>query len=144
MKPSPLRLEPVDGYITISAAPTPAANIHEADSTYCRFYLTPLAGTAAWVTWSNLASWLPATDAPLPVHFEQLAASIGTTPARLTRTIQRITAFHLAYVLPTEPDHLHVQRRAATLSPKLVERLAQTCPTLAAAHDHMARTSAAA
>ena len=61
MKPSPFRLEPVDGLITISAAPTTAANIHNADSTYCRRYIVPFTGTAAWVTWSNLAELLPQT-----------------------------------------------------------------------------------
>ena len=144
MKPSPFRLEPVDGLITIQAAPTTAANIHEADSTYCRRYVVPFAGTAAWVTWSNLAASLPETNERVPIHYEHLAAGIGTTPARLTRIIQRIAAFHLAYVLPSEPGHLHVQRRAATLSPNLVERLAHTCPALAAAHDHAARTGTAA
>ena len=120
MKPSPFRLEPVDGLITIQAAPTTVANIHEADSTYCRLYIVPFAETAAWVTWSNLAASLPETNEPLLIHYGQLAASIGTTPGRLTRIVQRIAAFHLAYVLPSEPDHQYVQRRAATLSPKLV------------------------
>lgn len=144
MKPSPFRLEPVDGLITISAALTPAANIHDADSIYCRRYIVPFAGTAAWVTWSNLAASLPETDERLPIHYGHLAATIGTTPGRLTRIIQRIAAFHLAYVLPSEPGHLHVQRRAATLSTNLVERLAHTCPALAAAHDQMAHPNTAA
>ena len=54
------RLEPVDGLITIAAAYTPTANIHDPDSTYSRYYWPSTTGPTGFLAWSQLAAWLPA------------------------------------------------------------------------------------
>lgn len=143
MNAAPFRIEPVDGLITITARHTAAPNIHSPESSYCRYYWVPVIGPAAWITWANLVAWLPDTDRPtIEINYAQLAASIGARPARLTRTLARIAAFHLAYTIPTEPDTLYLKRRAPTLSTRMLDTLADTCPALAAAHDHMLATAA--
>ena len=37
----PFRLEPTEGFITVTAGYTPTVNIHEPDSLYCRLSGTP-------------------------------------------------------------------------------------------------------
>jgi hypothetical protein len=143
MNPAPFRIEPADGLITITAGHTPPANIHHPESNYCRYYWVPVIGPAAWIAWANLVAWLPDTDGPtIDINYPQLAASIGTRPARLTRTLSRIAAFHLAYTIPAEPATLYLKRAAPTLSKRMLDALADTCPALAAAHDHMLTTAA--
>jgi hypothetical protein len=143
MNTTPFRLEPVDGLITITAGHTPTANIHHPESSYCRYYWVPIIGPGAWITWANLVAWLPDTGGPtIDINCNQLAASIGTRPARLTRTLSRIADFHLAYTIPTEPATLHLKRAAPTLSRRMLEQLATTCPALAAAHDHILHNAA--
>ena len=145
MNPAPFRIEPADGLIiTITAGHTPTANVHDPESNYCRdFYWVPVIGPAAWITWANLVAWLPDTDGPtIDISYPQLAASIGTRPARLTRTLQRLAAFHLAYTVPAEPSTLYLKRAAPTLSKRMLDGLADSCPALAAAHDHMLTSAA--
>ena len=143
MNPAPFRIEPADGLITITAGHTPAANIHLPESNYCRYYWVPVIGSSAWLIWANLVAWLPNTDGPtIDINYNQLAASIGTRPARLTRTLQRVAAFHLAYTVPTEPTTLYLKRAAPTLSKRMLDALTETCPALAAAHDHMVSSAA--
>jgi hypothetical protein len=143
MNAAPFRIEPADGLITITAGHTPAANIHHPESSYCRYYWVPVIGSSAWLIWANLVAWLPDTDGPtIDINYAQLAASIGTRPARLTRTLQRVAAFHLAYTIPAEPATLYLKRAAPTLSKRMLDGLADTCPALAAAHDHILTTAA--
>ena len=143
MTAAPFRIEPADGLITITAGYTPATNIHLPESNYCRYYWVPVIGSSAWLIWANLVACLPDTDGPtIDINYAQLAASIGTRPARLTRTLQRVAAFHLAYTTPTEPATLYLKRAAPALSKRKLDALADTCPALAAAHDHMLTTAA--
>jgi hypothetical protein len=143
MNTAPFRIEPADGLITITAGHTPTTNIHHPESNYCRYYWVPVIGPAAWITWANLVAWLPDTNGPtIAINYPQLAASIGTRPARLTRTLQRVAAFHLAYAIPAEPATLYLKRAAPTLSKRMLDALADTCPALAAAHDHILTTAA--
>ncbi len=130
------RLEPVDGLITIAAAYTPTANIHDPDSTYSRYYVPNTIGPTAFLAWSQLAAWLRADDlATYAINHAEFAYALGTAPGRLTKALGRLVAFHLAYTIPTEPNTLYVKRRSATLSAKQLARLAERCPTLAACHD---------
>lgn len=130
------RLEPVDGLITIAGAYTPTANIHDPGSTYSRYFVPNTIGPTAFLAWSQLAAWLPADDlATYAINHAEFAYALGTAPGRLTKTLGRLLAFHLAYTIPTEPDTLYVKRRAPTLNPKQLARLAKRCPTLAACHD---------
>jgi hypothetical protein len=68
------------------------------------------------------------------IHAE-FADALGTSPARLTNALGRLIAFHLAYTIPAQPATLFIKRRAPTLNPEQLARLAQQCPTLAASHD---------
>ena len=130
------RLEPVDGLITIAAGYTPTANIHDPDSTYSRYFIPNTTGPTAFLAWSQLVAWLPADDtAPYVINHAEFAYALGTAPARLTKALGRLVAFHHAYTVPTEPNTLYVKRRAPTLNPKQLARLAERCPTLAACHD---------
>ena len=143
MKHAPFTLEPVDGLINIAGGHTPHTHIHDPESSYCRYYIVPIVGCSVYILWANLVAWVPANDnTNIQVHWTQLAASIGASPARLRRITQRMATFHLAYTLPAEPSTLHLRRRAATLSPKLLEQLATNAPALAAAHDHLLHTAA--
>ena len=130
------RLEPVDGLITIAAAYTPTLNIHDPDSTYSRYYWPSTTGPTGFLAWSQLVAWLPADDTTtIRIDHAEFAHALGTAPARLTKAFGRLVAFHLAYTIPTEADTLYVKRRAPTLNPKQLARLAERCPTLAACHD---------
>lgn len=46
--PEPFRLEPTNGFITITAGYTPTVNIHEPDSLYCRYYWPPEIGPCSY------------------------------------------------------------------------------------------------
>ena len=135
-------LTPFEGLITIAAGFTPTANIHDPESSYAAYYFLPEVGPSAFLAWTHLVAWLPPTDeTPINIDYDELAWSLGTSPGRLTRALQRLASFHFAYTLPTEPHTLYLRRRAATLSTVQLARLAKKCPTLAAAHEELLATA---
>jgi hypothetical protein len=135
-------LSPFEGLITVTAGFTPTANIHEAESSYAAYYILPEIGPSAFLAWTHLVAWLPPTDeTPINIDYDELAWSLGTSPGRLTRALQRLASFHFAYTLPAEPHTLYLRRRAATLSTTQLARLAKKCPTLAAAHEELLATA---
>jgi hypothetical protein len=132
------------GLITVTAGYTPSTNIHEHDSTYAQFYVLPVVGPLSFLAWQRLNMWLPADDtAGIQIGHEELAWSLGAAPARLTRSLSRLIKFHLAYVVPAEPDTVYIKRRAASLNPALLAGLAIKCPTLVGAHAEQLETNAA-
>lgn len=136
MKPKPnFALEHIDGHITIAAAFTPSDHIHDPESTYVRYYWPSVIGPSGYLAWTQLAAWLPATDeTTITINHTEFAHALGTSPARLTKALFRIVGFRLAYTLPNEPNTLYIKRRAPTLSPTQLARLAERCPTLADCH----------
>jgi hypothetical protein len=93
------------GLITVGVGYTPSTNIHKPDSTYAQFYVLPVVGPLSFLAWQRLNIWLPADDAAtIEIGHEELAWSLGAAPARLTRSISRLIKFHLAYVVPAEPE----------------------------------------
>ncbi len=129
-------LVPVDGLITVTAGFTPASNMHEPESMYCRFYWLADIGPSAYLAFLFLNMWLSSDDdSTISVDYEEFAHTLGTSPGRLTRAISRLTGFHLAYTIPTEPSTLYLKRRAPTLTAGQLARLAKRCPTLAACHE---------
>ena len=132
--PTVLAPDPRTGLITITAGYTPTTNIHEPDWTYAQFYLLPVIGPLSYLAWQRLNLYLPADDTQVPINHDELAWSLGASPGRLNRAINRLVKFHLAYFVPGEPDTLYVKRRAPTLNPVLLQSLATKCPTLAGAH----------
>ena len=83
----------------------------------------------------RLANRLPADDDPtFTINVAEFAHALGNAPARLTKALERLVAFHLAYVTPSDTTTLYVKRRAPTLNSKQLARLAERCPTLAASH----------
>jgi hypothetical protein len=136
-------LEPDDaGLITVTAAFTPSENIHDPESAYVRYYMTPILGPLSVLSFIHLNSWLTADDATITLHCDEFAHSLGTRPPRLTRSLQRLNAFRLAHTLPDQPATLHVRRRVQTLNPRQLARLAEHCPTLAAHHDQLLHSAA--
>jgi hypothetical protein len=132
------------GLITVTAGYAPATNIHEPDSTYAQFYTLPVVGPLSFLAWQRLNMWLPADDdAGIEIGHEELAWSLGAAPARLTRSISRLIKFHLAYLVPAEPDTLYIKRRAPSLNPALLAGLVIKCPTLVSAHAEQLETNAA-
>ena len=85
---------------------------------------------------------IPADDATITLHYDEFAHSLGTRPPRLTRSLQRLNAFHLAHTLPEQPTTLYIRRRVPTLNTRQLARLAEHCPTLAAHHDQLLHTAA--
>ena len=140
--PTTLTPDTRTGLITITAGYTPTANIHEPDSTYAQFYVLPVIGPLSYLTWQRLNLYLPVDDTPIPINHDELAWSLGASPGRLNRAINRLVKFHLAYLVPGEPDTLYVKRRAPTLSPVLLDGLNAKCPTLVAAHAEQLNTAA--
>ena len=142
MKPT-FDLIPVNGLITVTAGYTPTANIHEPDSTYCRYMWLNQVGPTSYLAWSHLTAWLPDDDtAAVAINYVELAYGLGTAPGRLHRALARLVGFHLAYTDPADTNTLHVKRRAPQLNPKQLVRLAERCPTLAACHDELLHTAA--
>ena len=134
----PFRLEPTDGFITITAGYTPTVNIHEPDSTYCRYYWLPEIGPSAYLLFVLADAWMPnSEDATITVNYDELAHSVGTAPGRLNKSLQRLAGFHLAHTLPDQPSTLYLKRRAPTLNDNQLARLALRCPTAAACHDEL-------
>jgi hypothetical protein len=134
-------LEMTNELLTITAGYTPSTSIHLPESNYCRYYWVPFIGPSAWITWGNLVAWLPDTPGPsVDINYDQLAASVGIRPKRLGDTLKRIEKFRLATFGPSE---LLLQRAAPTLSNRMLRTLAETCPTLAAAHEYQATAVAA-
>ena len=132
------------GLITVTAGYTPSTNIHEPDSTYAQFYTLPVVGPLSFLAWQRLNMWLPADDtAAIAIGHEELAWSLGAAPGRLSRSISRLIKFHLAYLVPAEPDTLYIKRRAPSLNPALLAGLAIKCPTLVSAHAEQLETNAA-
>ena len=113
---------------------TPTTDVHEPDSTYAQFYLVPVIGPLSYLTWQRLNLYLPVDDAQVPIAHDEFAWSLEASLGRLNRAITRLVKFHLAYLVPAEPDMLYVNRRVPTLSPVLLAGLALKCPTLAGAH----------
>ena len=136
-------LTPVDGLITVTARYTPTTHIHDIDSIYSRHYWVPEIGPLSYLTLLFLSSWVPADDLTITIDYDEFARSLGTTATRLTRTVQRLVGFHLAYIPVTEPSTLQIRRRLPTLNDRQLARLAQRCPTLAACHDEQLHTAAA-
>jgi hypothetical protein len=134
---APVRLEPVDGLITVTAGFTPTTNVHEPESMYCRFYWLADIGPSAYLAFLFLNMWLPANEesASISINYAEFAHTLGTSPGRLTRAISRLAGFHLAYTIPTEPSTLYLKRRAPTLTAGQLARLSKRCPTLAACHE---------
>lgn len=144
MKHHPVRfeLDTTERSITVAAGYTPAVNIHEPDSTYCRHYWLAELGPSSYLAWTYLLGWLPDSDtAAITIDYPELAYSLGTAPGRLTKALQRLAAFHLAHTLPGEPTTLYLKRRAPTFNERQLARLAERCPTLAACHDEQRRTA---
>ena len=132
------RLEPVDGLITIVAAYTSTANIHDPDSTYSRNYWLPELGPSAYLLFVLANAWMPPdVDASITVKYDEFAHSVGTAPGRLAKSLQRLAGFHLAHTLPATPATLYLKRRAPTLSDNQLARLALRCRTVAACHDDL-------
>lgn len=99
------------------------------------YWLTEL-GPTAYLSFVFLNSWMPANDgASITLAYAELAHSLGTAPARLTKALRRLANFHLAHTRPDEPATLYLQRRAPTLNSKQLARLAERCPTLAERHE---------
>ena len=134
--------DPVTGIIAVTAAFTPTTNIHEPDSIYAQFYVLPVVGPLCYVTWCRLNQYVPANETPIAIAHDELAWSLGASPARLNRAILRLVKFHLASIAPNEPDTLRIQRRAPTLNAALLAGLAVKCPTLTNAHDEQLHTAA--
>ncbi len=131
------RITAEQGIIIVNHGFTPPTSSHEPESVYARYYWLPTLGPTAYLAWTHLNAWLPLTDdASITLSYCELAASLGTAPARLTLALQRLCSFHFAYMVPTEPSTIYLRRRAATLTPSQVERLAERCPNLAVEHDH--------
>ena len=133
---NPPTITTVDGLITITAGFTPSSHVHEPDSVYCRYFVVPIIGAGPIVTWARLAEYLPESDLEaLELDYDELARSLGNSPGRFMKTLQRLVAFHLIDHHPDAPTVLAVRRRAPNLSPANLSRLAERCPTLAACHD---------
>jgi hypothetical protein len=132
--PTVLTPDSVSGLITVTGGYTPTDNIHEPDSTYAQFYIVPVIGPLCYLTWKRLNMWLPDTDQPITLGYDELAWSLGAAPSRLGKAISRLVKFHLAYITPAQPDMLYVKQRAPTLSTALLAGLAVKCPTLVEAH----------
>jgi DNA-binding MarR family transcriptional regulator len=130
------------GLITVTAAYTPSSHVHDIESVYTRHYWLPQIGPLSYLTLVFLNAWMPDTDTSYTVGYDELAHQLGATPARLTRTIGRLEQFRLAHLDPTEPDTVRIVRRVPTLNSRQLARLAERCPTLAAAHDHILATAA--
>ena len=140
---TPFSLEPDDdGLITVTAAYTPSDCIHDPESAYVRYYSTPILGPLSVLTFIHLNSWITADDPTITLHYDEFAHSLGTRPPRLTRSLQRLNAFHLAHTLPEQPTTLCIRRRVPTLNARQLARLAEHCPTLAAHHDQLLHTAA--
>ncbi len=136
MKPATFHLAPIDGIITVAVGHTPPSHVHRPDETYCAYFWLSQLGPTSYLAWKHLAAWTTDDEtATVAINYDELARSLGTSPGRLTKALQRLAGFHLAYTLPTQPDTLYVKRRAPTLSPGQLTRLAERCPTLAACHD---------
>ena len=133
--PTKFTPNPSTGRITIAAAFTPTLNIHQPQSTYTQFYWLPILGPLSALTFSRINEYLPGDDTPIEVDHDELAWSLGASPARLNRAITRLTKFHLATIEPGAYDTLAVKRAAPTLSPALLAAVTAKCPTLGAAHD---------
>lgn len=132
----PFRLEPTEGFITVTAGYTPTVNIHEPDSIYCRQTGFPRSDhLRTYYSCSPAPGCHLTTARPSPVNYDELAHSVGTAPGRLAKSRQRLAGFHLAHTLPDQPSTLYLKRRAPTLNDNQLARHAQRCPTAAACHD---------
>lgn len=124
-----------DGLLTITAAHAPSTHVHQPDSVYCRYFVVPIIGAAPWATWARLVEYLPDNDTDqVGLVYDELARSLGNSPGRFTKTLQRLVSFHLIDYHPDTPHVLFVRRRAPNLSPANLARLTERCPTLAASH----------
>ena len=136
-------LTPVDGLITVTAGYTPTTHVHEIDSIYSRHFWVPEIGPLSYLTLLFLSNWIPADDMTITIGYDEFARSLGTTAARLNRTVQRLVGFRLAYIPVTDPANLQIRRRLPTLNARQLARLAYRCPTLAACHDEHLHAPAA-
>ena len=140
--PTILTPDPTTGLVTVTAGYTPSNHVHTPDSTYAQFYTTPTIGPLCYLAWSRLNMWIDTDDTTVIVAFEELAWSLGASPARLQRAITRLAKFHYASIDPAAPDTLRIQRRAATLNPAQLAALAAKCPSLVEAHTEQVRSAA--
>ena len=138
----PALIPAADRRITVTAGHTPTTHIHDPESAYFRYYWLPELGSLSILSFMFLNGWLANDDATITVDYDEFARSLGTTPARLAHTVQRLVGFHLAYIPAGEPATLYLRRRVPTLNTRQLARLAERCPTLAAAHDELLHTAA--
>lgn len=128
-------IQPRHGLITLTAGYTPTTHVHHPDSLYVRTFWTPLLGIGPTATWDRLTEHLPLNDhATNELPYDELAHSLGLSPARFTKTLRRLINFHLINHHPDTPHTLGVLRRAPSLHDTQIARLTERCPTIAATH----------
>ena len=135
MNTAPIRLKvETGGLLTIAAAPTPPNCIHAPDSYYVHTYWLTCLGPTSTLAFERLASWVPETGSAIQIDFDELAHNLGTAPARIARALERLAGFGLATIDPAIPAMITIKTRAPNLHPRLLEKLAERCPTLYACH----------
>jgi hypothetical protein len=103
-------LVPVDGLITVTAGFTPASNVHEPESMYCRFYWLPDIGPSAYLAFLFLNMWLPSDEgASISVRLRRVRPhswNVAGTTHQSTRPTRRI------------PPRLHTPARTINALPQ--------------------------